>query len=102
MRIETNFKMEVNLGTYTSTGNLFNPKELDSIRLDRTFCYCGPHGPGSRAEILLSKPAIDLKMGRNAIRLTRKQIIYSSLNVMILQSAGCIWLKNDIIGANSK
>ena len=81
MRIETNFKMEVNLGIYTSTGNLFNPKELDSIRLDRTFCYSGPCGPGSRAEILLSKPAKlpnDLKMVRNALRLARRLIIYSS------------------------
>ena len=97
--------MEVNLGIYTSTGNLFNPKELDSIRLDRTFCYFGPRGPGSHAEILLSKPPklpSDLKMSRNVLALAQRKIIYSSLNVMILQSAGCIWLKNDIIGANSK
>ena len=51
MRIETNFNMEVNLGINTSTGNLLNPKELDSLRLDPTFCHFGPRGPGSHAEI---------------------------------------------------
>ena len=57
MRIETNFNMEVNLGINTSTGNLLNPKELDSLRLDPTFCHFSPRGPGSYAEIHLSKSA---------------------------------------------
>ena len=53
MRIETNFNMEVNLGINTSTGNLLNLKELDSFRLDPTFCHFGSRGPGSHAEIHL-------------------------------------------------
>ena len=64
MRIETNFNMEVNLGINTSTGNLLNPKELDSLRLDLTFCHYGPRGPGSHAEIYWSKSA---KLPKNGL-----------------------------------
>ena len=75
MRIETNFNMEVNLGINTSTGNLLNPKELDSLRLDPTFCHFSPRGPWSHAEIHLSKSAKlpnDLKLPRrNALKMPR-------------------------------
>ena len=79
MRIETNFNMEVNLGINTSTGNLLNPKELDSLRLDPTFCHYGPRGPGSHAEIHLGKsaklPKNGLKLSRNALKIPQRQFI---------------------------
>ena len=76
MRIETNFNMEVNLGINTSTGNLLNQKELDSLRLDPTFCHYSPRGPGSHAEIHLSKSGKQsngLKLSRNALKIPQRQ-----------------------------
>ena len=107
--------MEVNLGINTSTGNLLNPKELDSLRLDPTFCHFGPRGPGSHAEIHWSKsaklPKKWLKVESKCAQVAQGQITRfaneknSTLQISMelkCNSAGCIWLKNDIIGANAK